>query len=177
MLLCAGNNEFIKGALPIGVGLIESAINLTRLSLMHPPQFLLFVGTAGSYGKAKIFDIIESKSAANIEHSFLLKSAYTPLNNFITTAEDVSHETIVNSSNYITASKKLSEQFLQLNLSIENMEFFSVMRVAKEFNIPCGGVFVITNYCYEDAHKEFKKNQKKALLILEDFLSGKGLIQ
>ena len=177
MLICAGNNEFIKGALPIGVGLIESAINLTRLCLINPPEFLLFVGSAGSYGKLNTFDIIQSKSAANIEQSFLFKSAYTPLDNLISTAIDVSHETIINSSNYITASKEVSQKFLKLNLAAENMEFFSIMSVAREFHIPCGGVFVITNYCYEDAHKEFKQNQKKAIKILEEYLVNKGLIK
>ncbi len=176
MLICAGNNEFIKRALPIGVGLIESSIHLTKLCLMNPPEFLLFVGSAGSYGKLKIFDIIESKSAANVEQAFLFKSGYTPLDNLISTANDVSHETIINSSNYITASKKIAQQFLKLNLAAENMEFFSVLNVAKEFNIPCGGVFVITNYCYENAHEEFKQNQKKAVELLEEYLASKGLI-
>ncbi len=36
MLLCAGRNETLKGATPIGVGLIESAINLTKMCLKKP---------------------------------------------------------------------------------------------------------------------------------------------
>ncbi|MDD4855510.1 MAG: purine-nucleoside phosphorylase, partial [Sulfuricurvum sp.] len=31
MIVCAGNNETFDFALPIGVGLVESAMNLTRL--------------------------------------------------------------------------------------------------------------------------------------------------
>ena len=79
MIICAGNSENFSFATPMGVGLIETAINLTRLCLFDKPEFLLFVGTAGSYGDAKIFDIIESKTAANIELAFLEKNAYTPL--------------------------------------------------------------------------------------------------
>ena len=70
MIICAGNSENFSFATPMGVGLIESAMNLTRLCLFDKPEFLLFVGTAGSYGEAKIFDIIESKTASNIELAF-----------------------------------------------------------------------------------------------------------
>ncbi|NPA50816.1 MAG: purine-nucleoside phosphorylase, partial [Epsilonproteobacteria bacterium] len=80
-------------------------------------------------------------------------------------------------TNYITKSKKISQLFLQKGLELENMEFFSVMAVAKEFNIPAGGVFVVTNYCYEDAHKEFLENHSRALDILKSYLIDKGVVR
>ena len=43
MLLCAGRNETLKKAVPIGVGLIESAINLTRMCLKTLIQKALFL--------------------------------------------------------------------------------------------------------------------------------------
>ncbi len=177
MIVCAGDIETFSFATPIGVGLINSAINLTRIALMSPPDFLLFIGSAGSYGNKKIFEIIESKSAANVESSYLQNLSYTPLKNFISSASDVSCETVVNSTNYITKSKKISQLFLQKGLELENMEFFSVMAVAKEFNIPAGGVFVVTNYCYEDAHKEFLANHSRALDILKSYLIDKGVVR
>ena len=67
MIICAGESEQFDFALPIGIGMTDVAINLTRLCLSQKPKFLLFVGTAGSYGEKKVFDIIESKTAANIE--------------------------------------------------------------------------------------------------------------
>lgn len=70
MIICAGRNETFKFAEPMGVGLIETSINLTRKCLFDKPDFILFVGSAGSYGEHNIFDIIESKRAANIELSF-----------------------------------------------------------------------------------------------------------
>ena len=85
MIICAGNNETFDFATPMGVGLIEMSMNLTRLCLFDKPEFLLFVGSAGSYGDAKIFDIIESKTASNIELAFLSDDAYTPLDNVIKT--------------------------------------------------------------------------------------------
>jgi nucleoside phosphorylase len=50
------------------------------------------------------------------------------------------------------------------------MEFFSVLRVAKEFDIPAGGVFCITNYTDKNAHKEFLKNHTKAKELLNEYI-------
>lgn len=61
MILCAGNNESFSFATPIGVGLIESTINLSRLCLFDKPEFILFIGSAGSYGEQNIFDIVRLK--------------------------------------------------------------------------------------------------------------------
>ena len=162
MIVCAGNSENFEFATPIGIGLIETAINLTRLCLFDKPEFLLFVGTAGSYGKYDIFDIIESKTAANIELSFLKNDSYTPLDNIITTNTQNKKDIIVNSSNYITTNKDLAKKFVKLNIDIENMEFFSLLRVAQEFEVPAGGVFCITNFTNKNAHNDFLKNHAKA---------------
>ncbi|QFR44163.1 purine-nucleoside phosphorylase [Sulfurimonas sp. CVO] len=167
MIICAGNNETFDFATPIGVGLIESAINLTRLCLFDRPEFLLFVGSAGSYGEHKIFDIIESKTASNIELGFLTNDAYSPLDNVISTnINQTKIDVIVNSSNYISTNKELTKKFLNLGIGIENMEFFAVLKVAQEFDIPAGGVFCVTNYTNKNAHEDFLKNHKKAKEIL-----------
>ena len=167
MIICAGNSENFSFATPMGVGLIESAINITRLCLFDKPEFLLFVGTAGSYGDSKIFDIVESKTAANIELSFLNSDAYTPLDNVVTTNTTNKKDIVVNSSNYISTNAALTKKFLKLGIGIENMEFFSVLKVAQEFNIPAGGVFCITNYTNKTAHEDFLKNHEKAKELLE----------
>ncbi len=166
MIICAGNNENFDFATPMGVGLIETAMNLTRLCLFDKPEFLLFVGTAGSYGEANIFDIIESKTAANVELAFLNDDAYTPLDNVISTNTTNKKDTIVNSSNYISTNAELAKKFLNLGIGIENMEFFSVLKVAQEFNIPAGGVFCVTNHTDKNAHEEFVKNHDKAKALL-----------
>ncbi|MEO1938673.1 MAG: purine-nucleoside phosphorylase [Sulfurimonas sp.] len=168
MIICAGNSENFPFATPMGVGLIETAMNLTRLCLFDKPEFLLFVGTAGSYGDAKVFDIIESKTAANIELAFLEKNAYTPLENVISTNTTNKQDIIVNSSNYISTNEELTKRFLNFGVGIENMEFFSVLAVAKEFDIPAGGVFCITNYTNENAHADFLSNHTKAKELLEE---------
>lgn len=167
MIICAGNNENFDFALSTGVGLIETAMNLTRLCLFDKPEFLLFVGSAGSYGNHNIFDIVESKTASNIELSFLNNDAYTPLDNVVSTNIDNRvKDVIVNSSNYISTNAELTKKFLSFGVGIENMEFFSVLKIAEEFNIPSGGVFCITNYTNKSAHEDFLKNHEKAKELL-----------
>jgi len=180
MIVCAGNSESFDFATPVGIGMVESAINTTRLALMEAPGYLLFVGTAGSYGNHKIFDIVSSKSSSNIELSFLQKKSYTPIDNLIVSEDSsISSSVIVNSSNYITTDEKLSKKMLSLKIAIENMEFFSVMRTAQELNIPCGGIFIVTNYTNEDAHATFLQNHKEAMQRLDAHirdLIAKGLV-
>jgi nucleoside phosphorylase len=172
-IVSAGKTEIFNFATPIGVGLIESAINLTKLCEFDRPDYLIFIGSAGSYGKLNIFDIIESKTASNIENCFFKKECYTPIDNIIS-LENVSHETkIVNSSNYITTNPSLAKAYLKLNIQAENMEFFSVLKVAKEYNIPAKGIFIITNYCNENAHKEYLKNIKTAKEKLISYIKEK----
>ena len=166
MIVCAGKSETFPFATTIGVGLIESAMNLTRLCLFDKPDYILFIGSAGSYGNHDIFDIVESKTASNIELGFLDSNAYTPLDNVISTNTTNTKDIIVNSSNYISTNKELTSKFLNLDVSIENMEFFSVLKVAQEFNIPAGGVFCITNFTNKNAHKDFLKNHDKAKELL-----------
>lgn len=172
MIVCAGNNEVFDFATPIGVGMVESAINLTKLCLMQAPEFILFVGSAGTYGKHEIFDIVESKTASNIEVGFFDKLSYTPIDNVVSSEEQAS--VIVNSSNYISRSKEHASKCLRAGLHLENMEFFAVLKVAKELDIPCGGVFVVTNACHEKAHEEFMQNHEKAKVLLAEYMQKRA---
>lgn len=170
MIICAGESEQFDFALPVGIGMTDVAINLTRLCLSQKPKFILFVGTAGSYGEKKVFDIIESKTAANIENSFFTGGSYTPIDNMVSTAEDVSRETIVNSSNYITTNKEIGKAYLSKNIHLENMEYYAVLKVAKSFDVPAAGIFIVTNYCDENAHRDFMQNHKEAMLRLTKYI-------
>ncbi|MEA3417852.1 MAG: purine-nucleoside phosphorylase [Campylobacterota bacterium] len=197
MIICAGDKEQFDFATPIGIGMVHSAVNLTRQCLLNPPEFLLFVGTAGSYGNREIFDIVESRTAANIENSFFTHGNYTPIDNVISTAEPsrlhflptatvpdlqtrssshlldgshVSRETIVNSSNYITINKEVSRHYLENNIELENMEFYAVLKVAEELGIPAGGVFIVTNYCDKYAHQTFMDNHHEAMKQLTEYM-------
>jgi len=76
----------------------------------------------------------------------------------------------VNSSNYITTDKEISKHYTAQNVQIENMEFFAVMKVAQFYGISAGGIFVVTNYCDENAHEDFLKNQKEGMAKLDVYV-------
>ncbi|SFV66366.1 Purine nucleoside phosphorylase [hydrothermal vent metagenome] len=188
MIICAGEIESFEFAKPMGIGMVDTAINLTKECIANPPYFLLFIGSAGTYGEHKIFDIVESTTASNIENSFFNAKSYTPIDNIVSMNDNVSHETmlkssknimsdnnvscetIVNSSNYITTDERVSEYYLSNNIGLENMEFYAVLKVAKAFNISARGVFIVTNRCDKNAHADFIKNHKEAMQRLTDYL-------
>jgi len=172
MIICAGENESIDGALAVGIGLIDTAIKLTRICLQEKPSEVVFIGSAGSYGKYDVFDIVESSKASNIEISSLYQQSYSPLSNIIS-IENVSHETneIVNSSNFITTDHNAACKFKELGMMVENMEFYSVLKVCTYFNIKAKGIFVITNKCDKSAHSDFLKNHNKAKELMENIVN------
>lgn len=148
MIVCAGNGEDFSFAKSLGVGLVESAIGLMQICQKESVDSLVFIGSAGAYSKeVKLFDLYIADSATQIELSFLQDKAYTPLDNHIQSGilqENVSYETfankaIINSSNYITTDENLALRFAKAGILLENMEFFSIMKVAQYFNIPCLG--------------------------------------
>lgn len=177
MIVCAGRNETFPFATTIGVGLVESAMSLTQLCLFNKPDYLIFIGSAGSYGKYDLFDIVESSIGSNIELSFLNNDSYTPLDNVVKCEkQNLQNDTIVNSSNYITTNFELSKEFEQYGIGIENMEFFSVLRIAQEFDIDVKGIFVVTNYTNKDAHENFISNHQEAMDKLIEYLRNRDII-
>ncbi|RDU61365.1 purine-nucleoside phosphorylase [Helicobacter sp. MIT 14-3879] len=171
MILCAGNGESFSFAKNIGVGLINSAIELTQVCLQYTPKHLLFIGSAGSYdSKVPIGTLFLSTHATQIELSFLQKQSYTPTNNSIKIERLnlVSHETLikeniceatVNSSNYITNTSAYNHVMLSANILLENMEVFSIFKVAEHFRIPCSAILCVSNIVGENAHEEWVKNK------------------
>jgi len=174
MFVCAGKSESFEFATPIGIGLVDSAINLTKICIRESPDSIIFIGTAGSYGRLKIFDIVESFCAYNIENSYFKLNSYSPIKNMVKSIDNVSCETAVNSSNYITTDKSIASEYILKNINIENMEFYSILKVAEEFNIPAKGIFIITNYCNQNAHRDFLKNHKRAMELLVNYIERKS---
>lgn len=190
MFICARGENF-NFAKDIGVGLVESAIELTAIILRENPQYLIFIGSAGAYDKSvNLLDIFVSNSATQIESSFSKDESYTPLDNKI---EIVSYETlqnqsadsrsnpninlktildshnfaIVNSSNYICTDEIFAYKMSSAGIILENMEFFAILKVADYFKIPALGIFCVTNHCNKDAHKNFIALHKDAHKRLE----------
>ncbi|BDQ27477.1 purine nucleoside phosphorylase (punB) [Helicobacter heilmannii] len=171
MFVCAGNTESFAWAKSVGVGLVQSALNLSRLCLLEKPEVLVFVGTAGSYDpKTPFLSLFASHQATQIEESFTLEHSYTPLNNGVQAQEMPTlnlPKALVNSSNYIHTDRGFSHAMCHAGILLENMEFFSVLCVAKAYQIPSFGIFCVTNHTNEHAHKDFMANHNTAKERLE----------
>lgn len=175
MIICAGESESFEFAKPIGIGLINSAINLTKILLTNKQNELVFIGTAGLYYEGKILEIYESSTAYNLEISKVLELSYSPL--IEQNRANVSRETLaINSSNFITTDRNCAIKFSQIGLFMENMEFYAVKEVAKKFNIPCYAILCATNFCNQNAHQDFIKNHSAAKEKLKNYLKERDLI-
>lgn len=172
MIVCAGGDENFSFAKAIGIGLVESAFHLAELCLKEKPLKLIFIGTCGLYDKGEILEIYKSSHAFNIEFSKISHTFYTPAKYEIRLErENVSCETIkINSSNYICQNSKAAKEFANLGFFAENMEAFSVLSVAKNLDIEAECILCATNFCDENAHKDFMKNHSKAKEKLEEYL-------
>lgn len=178
MFVCATGEKF-DFANSIGVGLIDTAILLSRVVYEMKPDKIIFIGSAGSYDYSiAMHSVFISCVSTQIESSFLLNSSYTPISNEI---RNVSHETflinqsddifkVVNSSNYITTSELVAKSMTKNGIVLENMEFFSVLKVAEYFKLPAFGIFCVTNHCNANAHDDFLRNRDIATNILRDFV-------
>jgi nucleoside phosphorylase len=49
MIICAGEIEQFGFARAVGIGMVDTAINLTKICIEHRPDEICFVGSAGSY--------------------------------------------------------------------------------------------------------------------------------
>ena len=161
---------------------IDSPILQSAKSSQNPdkilnalPSEIIFVGSAGLYKDGEVFEIYESSAAANIEISSIENKSYSPIESEI--ASVVPRGTCkVNSSNFITPDQNLAHKLFDRGYFLENMEFFSVLKVAKKFQIPAYGIFVATNFCDENAHTDFIKNHEQAKKELEKYLKQKEII-
>lgn len=175
-------NLTAKQQLDERLNLIDSPILQSAKSSQNPnkilnalPSEIIFVGSAGLYKEGKVFEIYESSIAANIEISSLENKSYSPIDSEI--ASVVPRGTCkVNSSNFITTDQNLAHGLFDHGYFLENMEFFAVLKVAKKFQIPAYGIFIVTNFCDENAHADFLKNHEQAKKELEKYLKQKEII-
>ncbi|WP_104636815.1 phosphorylase family protein [Helicobacter felis] len=173
MFVCAGRMENLLGAKSIGVGLIESAICLSRLCLLERPKELIFVGSAGAYSKEiPLLSLFKSKEAYQIEQSFVQAQSYTPLENYLEVQSALFESkklpsAKVNSSNYIHTNQDFAKQMSCAGILLENMEFFAVLSAAQAFKIPAMGVFCVSNYVGAHAHQEFLQHSAQVKKNLE----------
>lgn len=125
------------------------------------------------------FKAKESKIFKNSDQNMAFKKANLSqkTQEFGRQKNNVSHETFIsNSSNYICANSKAAAKFQALGLDLENMEIFSILSIAKYFDIKATCFLCASNYCDEKAHESFLKNHLAVKKNLENFLQEKNYI-
>lgn len=176
LIVCAGAMESFEFAKAVGIGMVEPAINLTKILLNSKklPKKIIFIGSCGIYGNENLLKIYQSSLAFNYEISGIIGLSYTPIK---INLPNVSQKTIlINSSNFITNSVEISKKFKNLGFIAENMEAYSVRCVANLFKIDFECILCSTNYCNENAHDDFIKNYPQAKEIITKYLKSKGII-
>ncbi len=181
MFVCAGKMESFSFARSIGVGLVQSALELSRLCLLEKPTSLIFIGSAGVYDfDLPLLCLYKSAHAFQIEQSFVTQHSYTPIENALEIQTDdfkaLDLPPIkVNSSNYIHTDPNFAGCMRHLGIGLENMEFFSVLSVAKAFNLPSFGIFCTTNWADHNAHAQFLENHAQACTKLQAWVTQANL--
>lgn len=176
LIVCAGEMESFQFATTIGIGMVEPAINLTKilLNLKQLPKKIIFIGSCGIYGNENLLKIYQSSLAFNYEISGIMGLSYTPIK---INLPNVSQKTIlINSSNFITNSAEISKKFKNLGFTAENMEAYSIKCVALKFGIEFESILCATNYCDGNAHENFIQNYPKAKENIIKYLKSKGII-
>lgn len=176
LIVCAGAMESFEFAKAVGIGMVEPAINLTKilLNLKQLPKKIIFIGSCGIYGNENLLKIYQSSLAFNYEISGIIGLSYTPIK---INLPNVSQKTIlINSSNFITNSAEISKKFKNLGFTAENMEAYSIKCVALKFGIEFESILCATNYCDENAHENFIQNYPKAKENIIKYLKSKGII-
>ncbi|TSA85970.1 purine-nucleoside phosphorylase [Helicobacter mehlei] len=181
MFVCAGKMESFSFAKSIGVGLVQSALELSRLCLLEKPASLIFIGSAGTYDfDLPLLSLYKSAHAFQIEESFVTQHSYTPIENALEIQTN-DFEALdlppikVNSSNYIHTNAEFARHMCHFGIALENMEFFSVLSVARAFNLPSFGIFCTTNRADQNAHAQFLENHAKACAKLQAWVAQGNL--
>ena len=156
LVISAGKNEIFDFALPMGVGLVDMAINLTK--------FL--------QKRACIVADEKGINLKNIDPHYLAKIEAKFANLSNPELQNLSQNFSKNPERnlYQMPEKIVFVGSAGLYKDGENMEFYSVLKVAQIFKIPAYGIFVATNFCNKNAHTDFIKNHAEAKKILTKYI-------
>jgi purine-nucleoside phosphorylase len=179
---------------PVGIGLVEAALGTSRALALadekgRPPDALIFVGTAGAYGR----DLIPGRALVVADELLLVstavvrRQAYLPdrvptrvpasrrlSRSLLAAARRVPHPDAgapdrvvlagaVANPLAITRSARLAHALAEATTArAENLEVFAVARAARAWGVPFAAVLGIANRVGPAAHTEWRTHQAAA---------------
>lgn len=171
LFVSAGRMETFDFATPIGVGMINAAINLSKILAHKKYEKIIFLGSCGVYDEdLPLKRLFLANTFTQYEHP-KSSSFYSPieLEIIINIPKSKLIQASVNSSNHICKDKLKAYKYKEAKCMLENMESFSVASCAKAYGCELGVLLCSTNYCDENAHENFMKNYKLSNEMLEDY--------
>jgi futalosine hydrolase len=177
----------------VGVGLVEAAVNTTRLLGELRPSALVLVGTAGGYPAAT--RALPLGSAAVIDEIVLLPDhlAYLPelvpsrarcapsLVAALRLATGLPAASVACPLAITATAKAAATAAARSGCTLENLEAFGVARAAARAGVPFAAILGIANRVGPQGHREWEKHAsaaaasacKGALALLASLANGK----
>lgn len=162
---------------PVGIGLVDAAAGAAAEIERTRPRAVLFVGTAGSYGRqpaigqAVVARRVHLASTAVVRGQGYLPA---PMRRVVTADAGLRRALLragrsnaaaadVASSLAITRSLRLAGQLaIAHSTAVENLEAFAVATAARRAGVRFGAVLGIANHVGPQAHREWSKHQARA---------------
>jgi len=149
------NSEIILGfsTLITGVGMVNTAVNLTKELVNNNYDLVINMGIAGSFNSLiKVGDVVEVEEDILSEIGFEDGNSFSEFTDInIQNSYKNQSRTSLKKVNSITVNtvhgneESIAEIKTRLNPDIESMEGAAVLKVCQEFNIPCMQIRSISN--------------------------------
>jgi len=164
---------------PVGIGAIDAAVGAARAIARVRPQRVLFVGTAGIYGRLKeareaIGTAVVAGEVLCMSTAVLKGEAYLPGPMVVQLATSRSLQSALSAGRAgqprdvacplaITRSAALGRRIAEATgATLENLEAFAVARAAAAAGIPFAAVLGVANRVGATGHEEWQRHHRAA---------------
>jgi nucleoside phosphorylase len=151
---------------PVGIGVVEAAIGMTRCIERHRPSDVVFIGTCGSLRGFAVGDAVVAESVALIDDAIDQgrAAALAPLMCKLH-ATDLGDALVANGARRAKVANTIGvtthvdlATALRQAYEVEHLEAFGVARAAIAAHVPCTILLGIANEVGQAGSDEWKKN-------------------
>ena len=155
----------------VGIGLVDSAIGMTRCIERHRPTDVVFLGTCGSFGKHAIGDVVSGRSIVLVDRAIDDGQAVklSPLTIDLEPsllALDLPRVVVANTIG-VTVNDELAAR-LAARCDVEHLEAFAVARAANIAKVRCTIMLGIANMVGKNGSADWKTNHERVSAIVAD---------